>query len=143
MFENLYESENGLLLKKFDEVLEMIEEAHPDKYREIKNDIYVLVNGYHFDEDMLECAYEKMINDDGSKAPKWDIASTNQVAKNSNIVFDTFNEFDFNYVMNMLYSDYVSIFGDNLSYYVKMANKFLHDKDAEEGKALRYYLAMK
>lgn len=142
IFKDYYDKENGALLKKFDEVLEMFEHAHPDKYRDIKNDIYVLMHGYHFNEDMLECAYDKMINDDGSKAPKWDIASTTQLAKTSGIAFDKFNEYDFNYVMNMLYSDYVKIFNENTAYYVKMADKFLNDKDAEEGKALRYYMAM-
>lgn len=33
--------------------------------------------------------------------------------------------------------------GSNVASYVKMANKFLKDKDAPEGKALRYYMAMK
>jgi hypothetical protein len=30
-----------------------------------------------------------------------------------------------------------------MKHYVKMAKKFLEDKDAPEGKALKYYLAMK
>lgn len=45
--------------------------------------------------------------------------------------------------MNMLYSDYVSIFGNNAAYYVKMADKFLNDKDAPKGKTLKYYMSLK
>lgn len=143
VFKEYYDGEYGVLFKKFDEVLEMVKHMHPDKYQDIKNDIYVLINGYHFNEEMLECVYEDMINDDGSTAPKWGIEQTTRVAKSNGIVFDNFNEYDWNYTMNMLYSDYCSIFSDNLSYYIKMAIKFLMDKDAPDGKALRYYLALK
>lgn len=143
IFKDLYDGEHGSLFKKFDEVLEMIEHAHPDKYYDIKNDIYVLMHGYHFNEEMLECAYDHMINDDGTKAPKWTLEQTTQVAKSNGITFDHFNEYDWNYVMNMMYSDYSSIFADNLTYYLKLSTKFLMDKDAPKGKALRYYLALK
>lgn len=142
MFEHLYNTDNGKLLEKFDEVLKMIKHAHPDKYHKIKDDIYVLINGYHFNEDMLKCALDCMVNDDGTKVPKWDLDQTTQVANSNGILFDNFNEYDWNYVMNMVYSDYVNIFGDNLAYYIKLAMKFLIDKDAPEGKALRYYMAL-
>ena len=44
--------------------------------------------------------------------------------------------------MNMIYSDYYGSVPNETSVYVKMARKFLEDKDAEYGKALKYYLAM-
>jgi len=43
----------------------------------------------------------------------------------------------------MLYSDYYGSVPNDVSMYAKMAKKFLEDKDAPEGKALKYYLAMK
>ena len=45
--------------------------------------------------------------------------------------------------MNMIYSDYYGSVPNETTSYAKLARKFLEDKDAEEGKALRYYLAMK
>lgn len=143
IFKDLYDGDYGPLFKKFDEVLQMIKTAHPDKYDDIKNDIYVLINGYHFNEEMLECALDHMINDDGTKAPKFTLEQTTQIANSNGVTFDHFNEYDWNYVMNMMYSDYSTIFADNLTYYLKLSTKFLMDKDAPEGKAFRYYLALK
>lgn len=45
--------------------------------------------------------------------------------------------------MNMIYSDYCEVLGDNVTSYVRMAHKFLNDKDAPDGKALRYAMCMK
>lgn len=66
-----------------------------------------------------------------------------QYAFVNGISFDTFNEYDWNYVMNMIYSDYYGAISNDTNAYVRLAKKFLEDKDAKEGKALCYYLAMK
>lgn len=84
-----------------------------------------------------------MINDDGTTAPKWSVSDTTSVAMSNNVEFEHFNQYDWCYVMNMMYSDYREVLGDSLSMYVKMSKKFLFDKDAPKGKALRYYLAMR
>lgn len=44
--------------------------------------------------------------------------------------------------MNMVYSDYYGTVPDDISAYVKLADKFIHDKDAGVGKAFKYYVAM-
>lgn len=131
------------LLNVFDKHLSQLKEEHPEKYKDLEDCIYVIAYGYHFNEDMLNEVFEKMINDDGTKAPKWSVAETSQVARGSGIVFKTFNEYDWNYTMNMIYSDYCTVLGDNVSSYVKMAEKFLNDKDGPEGKALKYAMCMK
>lgn len=56
---------------------------------------------------------------------------------------NNFNEYDWNYVMNMIYSDYYGAITNDTSAYGKLAKKFLMDKDAKHGKAFHYYLAMK
>ena len=43
----------------------------------------------------------------------------------------------------MIYSDYYGAVPNELGTYVKMAVRFLNDKDAQKGKALNYYLSMK
>lgn len=131
------------IIKSYDRTLERIKKAHPNIYSEIKEELYVCLNGYHFTREMLSKAYEDMINDNGTKAPKWSVEETSSVAEQYSIEMDTFNACDWNYAMNMIYSDYVGVLGDSVVNYVNMADKFLHDKDASEGKALRYYFAMK
>ena len=131
------------LMHSYDSTLKKIKHAHPELYRDIKCNIYTLIYGWHFNEYMLEKAYKCMVNDNGTPVPKWTVEETTSVAGSNGIPFDDFNKYDWNYVMNMLYSDYYAILGDSVSNYVNMAKKFLYDKDAPEGKALKYYYAMK
>ena len=131
------------MTKAFDECLECLKDYDEDMYNRIINDLYIVFNGYHFNEEMMNGSFSKMINDDGSKAPHWTLSDTTQIARNHGVSFRKFNEYDWCYVMNMLYSDYCEVLGDNVSSYVKMADKFLNDKDAPEGKALRYCMCMK
>jgi len=42
----------------------------------------------------------------------------------------------------MIYSDYVSVIGNAPSTYISLAKAWINDKDAEEGKAYRYYVAI-
>ena len=130
-------------LKVMEKHLEWFKETHPDKYEDLENCLYVIAYGYHFNKDMLDDIFTGMVNDDGTRAPKWTVAETTQVARNAGVAFKTFNEYDWNYTMNMIYSDYCTVLGDNVASYTKMAEKFLNDKDGPEGKALRYALCMK
>jgi hypothetical protein len=41
--------------------------------------------------------------------------------------------------MNMVYSDYYGAVPNEVANYVKLAEAFLHDKDAPKGKAFLYY----
>ena len=99
--------------------------------------------GCHFNDWLLECATSKMINEDGTTGPHYNIDQSNTIARQYNVIFDHFNEWDWNYVLNMVYSDYYGSVTNENSSYVKLAKKFIEDKDAPKGKALHYYLAMK
>lgn len=81
-----------------------------------------------------------MVNEDGTKGGHWTVEQTTNVARGMNIPFESFNEYDWNYVMNMMYSDYYGAVSNDVSVYAKMARKFLEDKDAKDGKAFRYYI---
>jgi hypothetical protein len=83
-----------------------------------------------------------MENEDGTRGGHWTLEDTTSVAKQYGIDFSHINQYDWNYVMNMIYSDYYGAVSNDLSTYVKLAKKFIFDKDAPEGKALKYYLAM-
>ena len=143
----LYESSQDKItiqkiIESYDKVLLQLEKAHKSIYNEVINELYIDINGYHFNAEMLSNALKMMVNDDGSEAPKWSVEETNNVANQYGIIFDEFNEYDWNYVMNMIYSDYCLILKDNIINYVNMSRKFLNDKDAPKGKALRYFFAM-
>lgn len=45
--------------------------------------------------------------------------------------------------MNMMYSDYRSVVGNDADMYYKLSKAFLEDPDAPEGKAFLYYKAMR
>lgn len=111
-------------------------------YDSLEMYLYKKVYGYHFSDWMLEKALQNMVNEDGTHGGHWSIADTTAVAKQFNIPFTEFNEYDWNYVMNMIYSDYYGSVPNDIASYVKLASKFINDKDADPGKAFKYYVAM-
>lgn len=125
----------SFLMKSFDE----IKIKDHDMYEELEEDLYKEIYGCHFSEWMLDKALSKLQNEDGSTGGHWDLATTTSVANNNGIVFDKFNEYDWNYVMNMFYSDFYRVVGNDTNSYIKLSKAFLEDKDAPEGKAYRYY----
>lgn len=126
-----------------DDILGMIKETNHELYENLKTYLYIKVYNCHFSDWLLEEANSKLINEDGTTGGHWTVKQTNEVARNYGINFTKFNEYDFNYVMNMMYSDYYGAVNNDVETYSKLSLKFLTDKDAPEGKALKYYLAMK
>lgn len=111
-------------------------------YESMEMVLYKKVYGYHFCDWMLAKALQNMQNEDGTTGGHWSVTDTTAVAKQNNIQFINFNEYDWNYVMNMIYSDYYGSIPNDTSNYVRLAEKFINDKDADPGKAFRYYVAM-
>ena len=143
MHKTLIKSATDEQLREFvDDALGMIKETNHPLYEELEMHLYKEIYGKHFNDWMLEKAVFNMVNEDGTRGAHWTLDQTNSVAKQQGVVFDKYNEYDFNYVMNMIYSDYYGAVPNDTSNYVKLAIKFLDDKDAKEGKALCYYLAM-
>lgn len=126
-----------------DKALRMIKETNKSLYESLEEYLYKEVYGCHFTEWLLKEALSTLENEDGTKGAKWSVEDTNSVARNNGVKFDTFNEYDFNYVMNMVYSDYYGVVDDSVGSYLKLAKKFLMDKDAPQGKAFKYYMAMR
>ena len=144
MHKKILEDASHEQLKKFiDEALCEVKYKDYEMYEELELDLYADVYGCHFNEWMLKKAYEHFDNEDGTHGAHWSVEETNSVARQYGIDFVHYNQYDFNYVMNMIYSDYYGSVSNETSVYVKLAKKFLQDKDAPEGKAFKYYLAMK
>lgn len=122
--------------------LGMVKRIDEDVYEDIEMYLYKEVYGCHFTKWLLDKALKEMINEDGTIGGHWSVEQTTMVARNNGLEFKHFNEYDWNYVMNMIYSDYYGSVPNETTVYFKMAKKFIEDKDAEDGKALKYYLAM-
>jgi len=123
--------------------IDMVKRIDEEVYEDVETCLYKMVYGCHFTKWLLEKALDKMINEDGTKGKHWSVEETNAVAKQYGVEFTHINEYDWNYVMNMMYSDYYDSVPNDISTYVKLSKKFLFDKDAPEGKAFKYYMAMK
>lgn len=144
MHKKLLQVANTEQLREFaDDALTMLKETNPKTYDDLELYLYKEIYGCHFCDWMLEKATNKMVNEDGSTGPHWTVTDTNAVAKSMGITFDNFNEYDWNYVMNMIYSDYYGAVSNDTNAYGKLAKKFIMDKDAKQGKAFHYYLAMR
>jgi len=135
---------NEIQLRKFaKESLDYIKIYNPEMYEEIEHKLYLEAYGHHFNEWLLECALQGMINEDGTKGGHWTVEQTNSVARSKGLTFSEYNEYDFNYVMNMIYSDYYGVIRDDIDTYYNMSIKFLTDKDFSKGKAYYYYMMVK
>ncbi len=131
------------LRKAFINTLATIKDMNSEVYECVEKKIYKEAYGNHFCEWLLNKALAEMENEDGTTGGRWGLTDSKQIALSLNVSFDSFNEYDWNYVLNMMYSDYYGSVSNDTTTYGKMAKKFLCDKDAKEGKALRYYFAMK
>lgn len=143
MHKKMIEDATHEQLKEFArDYLSMLKGVSPESYKEAEDFLYREIYGCHFNEWKLKCALEKMENEDGTTGGHWTLEETTSVARQNGITFDHFNEYDWCYVMNVMYSDYYNTFSNEASTFVKLSKKFLMDKDAPEGKAYKYYVAM-
>ncbi len=144
MHKEILKSANEEQLKRFiDKSFCELKHRDFEMYEELEEELYITVFGYHFNSWLLEKALSKMVNEDGTSGGHWTLEQTTAVAKSNEIEFKSFNEYDWCYVMNMIYSDYYGSVQNDVDVYAKMSKKFLQDKDSKDGKAYRYWLAMK
>lgn len=123
----------------FEDLLAELHTTNPKLEKLVLNDLYVTLFGEHFNKENSQEAVDNMENEDGSSGEHWSCIETTKIANENRINWDTFNEYDWYYVLNMVYSDYCKIFNDDLITYVKLAKAWLNDIDVPEGKAWRYY----
>ena len=119
--------------------LDDIKQEHPEKYECIMEDLFAAVLGPHFTEDTCKKAVSDMQNVDGSIGEHWDMEQTTQAARQVGIQFTSFNMYDWYYTLNMMWSDYSNVFGNDSNTYISLAKAWLNDPDVPEGKAWRYY----
>lgn len=85
----------------------------------------------HFDDPLAKKAVAAMENVDGTTGEHWTLDATTKVMEQHGIKA---NKYDWYYLMNMLWSDYSQIWGDDLNQYIRFAKAYIEDPDAGEGK---------
>lgn len=125
------------------EMAEESYEANPTKWEAHRDKAESYIHGWHFSKEGAEKAVARMKNKDGSTGQYWTLHDVEEVAKAMGIDWSSkrYNIYDLYYVLNMERSDYYRA-NEAPQYYVERAFDFLDDKDAPEGKAKRYYVAM-
>ena len=107
-----------------------MKELHYDKYEYYKMCLYELAYGKTISDEMREEIVERI-------GEHWTLAETETVR--SKYGYSDILPNEFNVVMNMAYSDYSDVFGDNLDLYAKFSKAFIKDDDAKEGKVYIYF----
>ena len=123
----------------FDFVASSIEGMKHDNkkaYWQAKLGIHECIFGSHFNEHLAKKAVSKMKNVDGTTGEHWTLEQIETLIKNHKL---DYNCYDFYYLMNMLYSDFEGVLGDNADLYLKMACAYIDDPDADEGKVFRIW----
>lgn len=130
-----------------EELVAMTEWAYqqaPQKWQDHRDRAESHIYGWHFTKDCAERAVAAMQNEDGSVGQYWSYKDVEDLAKNLGIDFtkEKFNLPDLYYTLNMIHSDFYEANMDP-QVYIRLGLQYLRDKDAPEGKAKIYYMAMK
>lgn len=112
------------------EIIYKLKEPHYDKYKHYKMCLYEMAYGKIISDEMREEIVEKI-------GEHWTLEETENVRNKYGYTDILPNEF--NVVMNMAYSDYSEVFGDELDLYAKFSKAFIMDDDAKEGKVFIYF----
>lgn len=122
-----------------DYYLDIFKEKDKETYTNLMDELFVSINGEHLTEDMAHKAVSKMNNEDGTNGEHYNMDLAKLLADRNGVTWTDFNKYDWYYVLNMVYSDYYKIFGNDDNMYIKLALAWLNDKDIPEGKAYRYF----
>lgn len=105
--------------------LEELHEHYPECTEKYVN---LAIHGKHLTEEMLEKAINGM-EFSGNTSP-WTLTQTNEVAKSLGIVFEKYNQYDFNFMMNWYMSDMAETWGLDAMKYGKFSH-FMLTKDPD------------
>lgn len=136
-----------------DDYFEELEEYHPQIYCNLMKEIQKLgVKINILDKTELDKYLKHMHHKD--MPTLWNVEQTTKVGKDIGIDFDKwcYNTFTFNYVMNMMRTDYYTEFKkmfmssplmkqtivDSPNFYAHMAKAWLDDEDAPRDKTIKY-----
>lgn len=122
---------------KMDKFVEEVREKHPEMVDKFLMKVDLILNP-GFTKETAKYAVSKLKNKDGTTGEHWNYDTIEKVLYSKGYDFD---DADWYYVLNMVYSDYYKS-GRSDDTYIELAHDFLSDSDAPENKAKRYFLAM-
>lgn len=99
--------------------------------------LHCVAYGPHFDETLAKMAVSKMENVDGTYGEHWTYEQASKLAEQHNIK----NKADMYYVLNMFWSDFAKVLGNDADTYTKLAEAYICDPDAPSGKVLDIWVA--
>ena len=126
----IIESDDNEKMEKLKDLLEntitYLKGTDYDEYEKIECKLYEIVEGKKLTEEKAKEWVDKMI-----PAAKWTMTETNDVRGKFNVDIPAI---DFYVLMNMLYSDFGDVIGENitndiLEKYVKLAEDWYYDED--------------
>jgi hypothetical protein len=115
------------------EVLDILKDYNPNKYKEYEMHLYKMAYGCNLSQDMAEEIVSKM----QPYGEKWSIQATRQIQDEYGL--QHLNPIDFYVVINSAYNDYSELFRDNVDMYVKFTQLFMEDEDAKKDKVFLYF----
>lgn len=122
----------------FENLMETIKESHPDLYKKYYIEFYKINFGEHLDECLAKYWVDNMISSTGFKGEKFTKQDSDEIAKQLNLSFDGYNDWDWCAILNMVWSDYSQVIGNNMSMCQSIAKATIEDVDVKN-KAFNYF----
>lgn len=115
-----------------EDVLEDLKNYNKEGYKQYELDLYEMAYGCILNKEMAKDIVSKM----KPYGEKWTIEQTSKMQKDYDL---NFKDVDFYVVINSAYNDYHDIFKEDIELYIKFANDFINDEDANKDKVYLYY----
>lgn len=115
----------------FNKTMDHLKECDYDLYEDIECKMYELVYGERLTLEMAEEWVRNM-----KPMGKWTKEETDELISKKGLNIDNIN---FYVTMNMMYSDYCKVIGEDIEKYIEMSLDFLEDIDAKPNKLYRYH----
>lgn len=111
----------------YKQTLDYIKATDLQKYREIECSLYEIVEGKRLNEEKAKKWVSEM-----KPSAKWSMEDVKGLKTNIPLV-------DFYVLMNMMYTDYHEILGEDVDTYIKLAEAWYYDEDTKKKEAEKLY----
>ena len=111
----------------YKQTLDYIKATDLQKYREIECSLYEIIEGKKLNEEKAKRWVSEM-----KPSAKWTMEDVNSLKGNIPLV-------DFYVLMNMMYSDYHEVLGEDVDKYVEMSKAWYNDPDTSKQGAEKLY----
>lgn len=113
------------LRELYKSTISYIKATDTEKYREIECKLYEILEGKRLNEEKAKQWVKSM-----KPEAKWSMEDVQSVKEKNNVEMPLI---DFYVLMNMLYTDYHQVIGEDLNMYINLSKAWYYDEDAPEG----------